>query len=368
LRGGGESEFRVHPVHKLKLDLMTEGVDVTPGAREALDRLYPDRPITLAEYASTSGICLEMPGGVWVNAPIKEFNPNFVFAPTSRLEHAGDERFIVRSGATETPVRPIPVPDFHSELAASGEPFSQLAATHTDRVRISPIEGCAYRCTFCDLPTDFPKIRTKKIADLLEVVHRALHDQTLPARHVLISGGTPRPKDIDYLNEVYEAVTRGFPQLEVDIMMAPTAGALDLKWLHEIGVHALSINLELFSPEALRRYAPQKHALGRAAFERAIGDAADLFGPGRVRSLLMVGLEPMEDTLDGVRFLAELGCQPVLSPFRPAPGTPEERSPPPTAAYLADVYLRAREIVEDYNVKLGPECLACQHNTLTFPD
>jgi hypothetical protein len=360
-------EKRVNAIHKLKLDLMTEGVNLTPAAQAAFEALYPDRPITLAEYASTSGICLEMPGGVWVNAPIQTFNPNFVFAPTATLDHDGNA-FVVRNTSTETPARLIPVPDFYCDKASSGEPFSQLAVTHTDRVRISPIEGCAYRCTFCDLPIAYPKYRRKEIADLVESVHRAVNDATLPARHVLISGGTPNAQDYDYLNDVYAAVAHAFPKLEIDVMMAPAPGALDLKWLHDIGIHALSINLELFSPEAMRRYAPNKNALGRGVFERAIGEAAQIFGAGRVRSLLLVGLEPIEDTLDGVRFLAELGCQPVLSPFRPAPGTRDERKPPPTADYLAEVYLRARDITEKLGVRLGPDCLACQHNTLTFPD
>lgn len=359
----------MNPIHQLKIELMTEGVLVTEAARQALESMYPDRPITLAEYASTSGICLELPGGVWVNAPLEEFNPNFVFAPVCSLDRADDGAgFVIRSRDAAVPVRPIPVPDFSNASAASGEPFSRLAVTHTDRVRISPIEGCAYRCTFCDLPTAFPKYRRKLIADLVESVERARTDPTLPARHVLISGGTPKPEDFDYLREVYATVVTSFPHMDVELMMAPAPGLLDLGWLHDLGVHALSINLELFGEDSIRRYAPNKNALGREAFKKAIAGAVNKFGPGRVRSLLMVGLEPMPDTLSGVQFLAELGCQPVLSPFRPAPGTREERTPPPKVEFLAEVHARAREIVDRFSVRLGPECVACQHNTLTFPE
>ena len=35
---------------------------------------------------------------------------------------------------------------------------------------------------------------------------------------------------------------------------------------------------------------------------------------------------------------------------------------------LAEVYMRALDVVERHGVKLGPRCIACQHNTLTFPD
>jgi hypothetical protein len=240
--------------------------------------------------------------------------------------------------------------------------------THTDRVRISPIEGCAYRCTFCDLPTAFPRYRRKSVTDLLESVERAITDLTLPARHVLISGGTPAPKDFGYVQEVYASVASAFPRIEVEVMMAPAPGLLEVQWLRDIGVHAVLANLELFGEEAVRRYAPNKSRLGRELFGRFFETAANTLGPGRIRSLLLVGLEPMEGTLDGVRFLAERGCQPILSPFRPAPGTLEEKTPPPSIQFLAETYNRARDIAEQYGVSLGPQCLPCQHNTLTFPE
>ena len=83
----------------------------------------------------------------------------------------------------------------------------------------------------------------------------------------------------------------------------------------------------------------------------------------------MVGLEPMGDTLKGVEALAQRGCDPVLSPFRPSPITSLRDKFPPTAEFLAETYERAREVVERYpKTKLGPRCVPCMHNTLTFPD
>ena len=348
---------------------MTNGIAVSSTARHALERLYPGRPLTLADYASTSGISLEVGDGVWVNAPLQEYNPNFVFAPTSvLLFDESTARFFVRRGNDEFPAMPLPVPDYHNEVTSSGELFTKFAVTHTDRVRISPIEGCAYRCTFCDIPTSFPKYQRKSVESLVESVSRAMRDRALPARHVLISGGTPVPADFDYLRKVYATVAERFPHIDVDVMMAPSPGLMDLEWMKDVGIHALSINLELYGQDAARRHAPNKKGLGLDWYATFLSKAVKVFGPGRVRSLLMVGLEPMEDTLKGVAFLADLGCQPVLSPFRPAPGTRLETSEPPSIEFLAETYLRSREIVERKGINLGPDCLPCQHNTLTFPE
>jgi hypothetical protein len=40
----------------------------------------------------------------------------------------------------------------------------------------------------------------------------------------------------------------------------------------------------------------------------------------------------------------------------------------PSADLLERIYLTSLEIISRYPVKLGPRCIPCQHNTLTFPD
>lgn len=354
------------PVQRLKIDLMTDGLSVSHTARRRIMGGEAGRPLTLADYASTSGVGLELEGDIWVNAPIRDFNPNFVEAPPHSLDFDGDG-FIVRSGNLEVPAKFVPVPDYHDQTNSLGEPYTSFAITHTDRVRISPIEGCGIVCKFCDLPYEF-RYRKKTTEGLVDSVRRALEDRTLPAQHVLISGGTPRPEDFEYQNQVYEAVTAAFPGLDIDIMMVPTPGLLDLQHLKEIGIHGLSINLEIYNQERADKIMPLKARLTRDYYLDFIEEAVEVFGPGKVRSLLLIGLEPMEDSLGGVEALAERGCDPVLSPFRPDPSTPLRNLAPPTAEFLVETYQRSREIVLSHGVYLGPRCIPCHHNTLTFPD
>jgi hypothetical protein len=105
---------------------------------------------------------------------------------------------------------------------------------------------------------------------------------------------------------------------------------------------------------------------------RFIELAIEHMGPGRVRSLLLVGLEPAEDTLRGVEALAQRGCEPVLSPFRPDPSTPlgkgRNRIPPPNQQTITEVFLRATDIAAKHGMRLGPRCVPCMHNTITLPD
>lgn len=354
------------PVQDLKIRLMTDGMEVTPVALRRLQRGDEERPVTLADYASTSGISMALEGDVWANVPITAHNPNFVERPPHVLDVAGSG-YVVRSGDLEVRAEPVPVPDYHSRTNRWGEAYTSYAYSHTDRVRISPIEGCGVICKFCDLPFEY-RYRTKRIEGLVDSVRVALEDEALPAKHVLISGGTPKKSDHGYLQETYRAVLSAFPDTPVDIMMMPVDGLLDLDELGRLGVNQLSINIEMFNEELARKVMPAKARAGIQSYLDFIEGAVQQLGPGSVRSLILVGIEPEEDTLRGVEALAARGAEPVLSPFRPDPKTPMAGHAPPTVEQLRRVYLRSVEVAARYGVKLGPRCIPCMHNTLTFPD
>src|SRR5688572_22211452 len=102
-------ETMLTPVQRLKLALFTDGVVVTPEARRQISgEGKHGRPLTLADYASTSGISMELDGRIWVNAPIQDFNPNFVQAPPHRLDFE-DGEFWIRSDDLRVRAQPVPV-------------------------------------------------------------------------------------------------------------------------------------------------------------------------------------------------------------------------------------------------------------------
>jgi len=156
--------------------------------------------------------------------------------------------------------------------------------------------------------------------------------------------------------------------VEVDVMMVPSPGLLDPQALLDSGVNELAINLEMYNEEYSRRFMPGKWKIGRNQVLAFIAKAVEIFGGNRIRSLLLVGLEPVEDTLRGVEALAQRGCEPVLSPFRPDPMTPLRHFKPPSVEVLIDAYERSVEIAGRFGVRLGPKCVPCHHNTLSFPD
>jgi len=349
---------------RLKLSLLSDGLSITTEAQRYIDEGNGGRPMTPADYASTSGVILALEDDVWVNAPIAQYNPNFVHSTSFELFLDGDKLAVRGDGLYSSAQFWLP-PLYHGTCNDAGEAYNSYAFTHADRVRISPIEGCAMTCKFCDLPYEF-RYRSKRVEGLIDAVHRARTDEVQPASHVLISGGTPRDADIGYVRDVYEATITGFSDVAVDIMMVPIDGLLDVAWLAKLGVNELSINVEIFNRDIARKVMRRKFDQGLDHYLNFLESAGGFLGRSRVRSMLMVGIEPIEDTLAGVKAIAERGAVPVLSPFRPDPSTPMKDHAPPTSAMLSEVYLRARDICVKYDVPLGPSCIPCSHNTLTF--
>lgn len=346
-----------------KLSILASGIRLADSTRAEFLRLG-DGSMTPADYASTSGLILCLPDDVWVNAPFDAHNPNFVSAPEFTLTF-DDGQFTLHSHHTQLPVGVWVPPKYHGTTNDEGRPLNHFVVTHGDRARVSPVQGCSMSCKFCDIPYERTPYGLKPTEACLDAVGVAMADELQPAHHILISGGTPRAIDVGALAAFYEALLTRLAGVDVDIMMAPVPGLFDLTRLTKLGVRELSINLEVYNTDRAQELMPQKHQQGRDNYldfiERVVAT-----GTIGVRSMLMVGLEPMTDTLAGVRALVERGATPVLSPFRPDPLTPLRDHQPPSPAVLADVLLRATDIACDAGIELGPDCPPCTHNTLTL--
>lgn len=351
---------------QLKIACFSKGIRIEPDAADILSD-HGREPLTIHEYATTGGVTFELEGGVYVNAPFSDW---FAGRPEVALCFDGSQFWVQRNDDRVAVTRILRLPGYLDAVDIDGNRPADTVMSHTDRIRVAPIVGCAYDCHFCDLPS--VRYQTRPLEQMARAFEVAVADTNLPPRHVLVSGGSPGRRDREYFEDACRtiitcAAAHGMP---TDIMMSAQPDNLDLvDRMVEAGVHGFAINIELYSEEAASLHIRQKHRFTRLpGFEVFVSRAVTATGGnGRVRSLILVGLEPAESTLDGVEYLASLGCDPVLSPFRPARKTELVDHPAPSEQFLTEVYLEAASIVSKHGVRLGPRCLPCQHNTLTFP-
>jgi hypothetical protein len=344
----------------LKISCLSRGIKISPEAKERLSE-GGIVPLTIHEYATTGGVTLKLEKGIYVNAPFDEW---FCDDPEAILLIDNLGSYIVEFGGNSFPAEVLPLPGYLDAKDNCGRLIRSTVMSHADRVRVSLIHGCSMGCQFCD--SWGMKYVPRPVDQLLAAFAVAQTDTRLPVRHAMISGGTPSPKDYAYFDEVCETLIRS-SDLPMDVMLSPRSDNI-VDRLADWGIWSFAINIEIFDDAIAHRIIPQKMRLGlplyASSIERALQRTA---GKGRVRSLIIVGLEPIEKTLEGVEFLARLGCDPVLSPFRPATGTPLASVRPPSPIFLEKVFLESQEIAIRHGVSLGPRCIPCQHNTLTFP-
>ena len=187
--------------------------------------------------------------------------------------------------------------------------------------------------------------------------------------HVLISGGSPKKEDLPELTKVYKYFPNKFKGYDFDIMMTPRGfdSFTDkeqylpyLQMLKDAGIKALSINIEFFNESYSKKYCPEKYKIGKEKYLYFLKCASSVFGCDNVRSGLIVGLEPMEDTLKGIEAICKAGCMPMLSPYIPYKNIGSF----PSEEFLFELKEKADKILEKYSIKLAPLCPKCKHNTL----
>ncbi len=375
---GKSLEFRetrsFTPTQELKMNIFSQGIRPTDKARASIQG--SEGRLTTGDYVSTDGVILKVDGLTTINAPFPDNNP-FAKNTPNVLDVVEGKLWIISGDGKHIEVEHVPIPAYLDKNNPQGTRYGDMIVTHTDRARMSPIQGCALDCQFCNIPAEF-KYRKMAVQELVDSVKVAIEDSVNPAQHLLISGGTPGPRDFNYLNDVYEAVAKTYPGLEIDIMMTPSHSRdgrelLDPRRLKDLGIHALSVNLELNDDNELAQAIMRGKAnIGRDTYLRFLERAVEIFGVGNVRSILMVGIEPIEETLIAVEELAKRGICPELSPFRPDPATPLKDMLPPSVEDQKRIYLATQETISRYKSQYpglndGLQCIDCMHNVLVFP-
>ena len=155
---------------------------------------------------------------------------------------------------------------------------------------------------------------------------------------------------------------------KIYVMSLPPKNTTVLSDYFNAGVTQIGFNIEIFNPSIAQCIMPGKGKITRRAYFDALEKSTHFWGnSGNVRSLIIVGLEQRASLVSGIEKLCQLGVMPILSVFRPIPGTFMENVVPPSNNFLRKLYVECESICIRYNLHLGPDCAYCQNNTLSLP-
>ena len=355
-----------------KLSLLHHGISLSK--KDFLQIKNEGYKIPFGVRTGTSGgLELTLPGGVAVNAPLvisdvrqDAIIGNYISGGELRIKDSRADNEIQASLSL--------APKFYQKKTSSGKLMSTVGQLCFDRLGIG-LGRCSFwdnpktRCKFCVYNNNLAQEADhKSLEDILEVVSTAVSDSINPMHHILITGGTSTKKKygVNFLNLVKEL--REVTHVPISLMMSPPRELSLLDELRKAGVSELSVNLEIYNDTYAKEIVPGKFfKIGRNLYIDCFVRAVNIFGRGRVRSLIIVGLEPEADTLDGVDFLTKLGVIPVLSPFQPMAGSDLASTPKFDISQILSIYRKASKVAKNNGLFLGPRCIPCQNNTISMP-
>lgn len=257
-------------------------------------------------------------------------------------------------GAPLEAVEYWPAPDFYAKSSSSGVPMKNIVSTRPQRLNIFPYRYCTFwnnnkGCSFCDIVSQLKKggkeLNIPARLDPLEVgevIGEALKE---PGRYSavfltsgsIVSGQAPFDDEVDYYIQILQEVGKHFKTRKFPSQIIGTAFTRkQLERLYnETGLMSYTADIEVLNEELFNQLCPGKAEwIGYREWKKRLADAVEIFGPGRVNTGLVAGIEltrphgfmsedeALERTLAEAEDLARQGVSTVFIVWSPRPDTP----------------------------------------------
>jgi hypothetical protein len=138
------------------------------------------------------------------------------------------------------------------------------------------------------------------------------------------------------------------------VQLMPSTELWKYDRLIDLGVDHFSFCYEFHNPEYFARFLPGKAAtLGQRAFFDALEYTARKLGKGAVSGEIIAGIEPMEDTMHAIDYIAGVGAFPTVCVFRPVIGSDMESWPPPRYEDMRAVFAHVYRACRRHAIPIG---------------
>ena len=366
----------MHNPIALKAALLVEGVRADKECLEELGAKYKEQNHGLFgwDFEDHQGTLLPddfcLPGGTVVQFRLNSHSPY-------RVRMVENEMVLFQRDERICQVSWIERPDF----------YRQSTSQDMGMIKVGQIGGedclffcyqnyCSHfgrnkQCLFCNLVTTSSTydsvIKRKDIEAIGEVAGAAWKEGMV--NHVLLTGGCfSHEKEVDLVSKLVGSMRKhtGLDRIPGTILPSPAKDG-SIQQYYDTGLQAIGYSMEIWDERLYCAICPGKsETTSHREFVESIEKAVRVFGPGNVYGVFVMGLEPKDSFLEGVRALSEIGANVVPFVWSPNPGSRLHGHRAPEAQWYADVIDDASEIVAGSGVPAGTEnhCYRCDGNSL----
>lgn len=292
-----------------------------------------------------SGLELQIPGPlktVSMNAPVEE--PFAQNSPFVLIKVRGD--YFVRDNRTHDHYRvEIPAqPAWYARETSNGIPMDHIGVLQGTYLGVYIDETCGFwhhqpskQCRFCTTGLnlgndDYP---AKTVQDVVETAKAAKEESGITFVH--FNTGYHGNRGLDLMAPYVKAIKEEVGCM-VGVQAIPAKDLWKYDWLVDLGANHFSFCYEFHNREYFQRLLPGKEALvGQKRFFRALEYAAGKLPRGAVSGEIIVGVEPIEDTIKAIEYITDSGAFPTVCIFRPTLGSMMEDHPVPPAEEMTPV-------------------------------
>lgn len=321
---------------ELEIDLFCRGMQIPAGV--SLDGA---RGICRTRAGLGSGLEIVIPtdtwlkADVWANVPVAEA---FAHASPYVLSGSPADGYCVTNTADGEvyAVRVPREPEWYTRRTSRDIPMNQVGVLQGTYLGVYVNMVCTFwnydpaqNCRFCTTGQNVgaAEVADKAVSDVVETA-RAARDAS-GVTFVHFNGGFQGTRGIQFTEPYVRAIKDAVGML-VGVQLAPEKDYSQYDRLIDLGVDHLSFCFEFWNPEWFARICPGKdRMMGQRLFFDAMEYCAKRMPRGAVSGELIAGVEPIEDTLAAIEYVAGLGAFPTVCVFRPTVGSDMQDWPPP---------------------------------------
>lgn len=347
---------RLNPC-ELQLDLYCKGIRIDPSCTLEKD----SRSFSRTRAGLGSGLELIIPGDlkeIWTNVPVEE-----AFAQVSPylLFKENDSYFVMdESRSVRYPVNVPPQPKWYTEKTSSGRLMMDIGVLQGTYLGIYLGPPCGYwkaswmACKFCTSGENvgINEALEKSVDDVVETCRRAKEESGVTFIH-FNTGFQGGDRDLQLMAPYVKAVKERVGLL-VGVQAVPAKSLWLYDWLIDLGTDHFSFCFEFYNQEWFAKICPGKDkTLGLSGYFRALEYTSKKLGKGAVSGEIIAGVEPIQDTLNAIDFITDLGAFPTVCVFRPLIGAEMEEYPPPNFEDMVVVFRHMYEACRKKGIPIG---------------